>query len=105
MSTDVPTIDIASRLDAEHRAVFETLPRRRHDWSDISSARATIEKFVERMHQPPLPASVSVEDRYAPGPAGGPDVMLRLYRPASLPRSAPAFYWIHGGGMVKWKRR
>ena len=100
MSTDVPTTDIAPRLDAEHRAVFETLPRKRHDWSDISSARASLAKFIEKMHQPALPASVSTEDRYAPGPAGGPGVMLRLYRPASLPRSAPAFYWIHGGGMV-----
>ncbi len=100
MSTRVPIIDIASRLDAEHRAVFETLPRERRDWSDISAARATLEKFLERMHQPVLPASVSMEDCYVPGPAGDPDVMMRIYRPASLPRSAPAFYWIHGGGMV-----
>ena len=41
-----------------------------------------------------------MQDHMAPGPEGAPDVMVRTYRPASLPANAPALYWIHGGGMV-----
>ena len=48
----------------------------------------------------PIPDGVSTEDHMAPGPEGAPDVMVRTYRPASLPANAPAFYYVHGGGMV-----
>jgi acetyl esterase/lipase len=45
------------------------------------------------------PASVLVEDVTVPGPAGDPDLTLRVYRPAS-PAPVPALYWMHGGGMM-----
>jgi len=35
-----------------------------------------------------------------PGSEGDPEVMVRLYRPEGLEAGGPAFYWIHGGGMV-----
>ncbi len=46
------------------------------------------------------PASVRVEDVSVPGPAGDPDVVLRIYRPAATADSVPVLYWMHGGGMV-----
>ncbi|MGP0030097.1 MAG: alpha/beta hydrolase [Acidimicrobiales bacterium] len=46
------------------------------------------------------PASVTVQDVTVPGPAGDPDVVLRLYRPAAAPAPVPVLYWMHGGGMV-----
>ena len=61
---------------------------------------AAIEKLRAAMPDMPLPDGVSLQDHMAPGPDGAPDVMVRLYRPASLPANAPALYWIHGGGMV-----
>ena len=47
-----------------------------------------------------VPDGMVVEDHAAPGPAGDPDVPVRIYRPAGLPAEAPTLYWIHGGGMV-----
>ena len=41
-----------------------------------------------------------VEERYAPGPEGGPEVALLICRPADVSAPIPALYWIHGGGMV-----
>ncbi len=97
---DVTPIDIASRLDDEHRPVFDALPPLFGDWSDIPALRASLDGLLGAMPQPELPEGVTIEDRFAPGPEGDPDVLVRLYRPANLPDAAPAFYWIHGGGMV-----
>ena len=43
---------------------------------------------------------VAHEDLQVPGPAGAPEVRVRLYRPAELAGPLPALYYIHGGGMV-----
>ena len=95
-----PTIDITDRLDAEHRAVFDTLPLEPRDWSDIPALRARMAEIAAGLPQPVLPPTVGIEDRTVPGPAGDPDVTVRLYRPAGLASGACALYWIHGGGMV-----
>ncbi|MBW4718477.1 alpha/beta hydrolase [Saccharothrix obliqua] len=48
---------------------------------------------------------VLVEDRVVPGPEGAPDVVLTVVRPKDgVPAGAPAFYNIHGGGMVLGNR-
>lgn len=51
---------------------------------------------------PPLPASVRVEEVFIPGPAGAPDVRVKLYRRkdgAEGPR--PAILHLHGGA-ISW---
>ena len=97
---DIEPIDIASRIDDEHRPIFAAIPRDRRDWSDIPGTRAKLAELLAAMPQPQLPDDVTLEDRLVPGPPGDPDVSVRLYRPADAPSPAPAFYWIHGGGMV-----
>ena len=92
-------LDLNAQLDEEHRAVLDAMPMRM-DLADIEAARAGMAERRAALPIPPLPDGVEIEDRLAPGPEGAPDVMVRLYRPASLPANAPAFYWIHGGGMV-----
>ncbi|CCH29623.1 alpha/beta hydrolase [Actinosynnema sp. NPDC047251] len=47
---------------------------------------------------------VEVEERTVPGPAGAPDVELTIIRPRGGVVDAPAFYGIHGGGMVLGNR-
>ena len=96
---DVKPIDISGRLDAEHRAVLDALPREPRNWSDIAAMR---KKFVAdrlALGQPVLPPTVTVADRSVPGFDGGSDPRLRLYVPDALAAPA-AFYWIHGGGTV-----
>ncbi|MFJ8017160.1 alpha/beta hydrolase [Streptomyces sp. NPDC096339] len=47
---------------------------------------------------PPVPG-VAVRESLVPGPAGAPDVRVRVYRPERPPAPAlPGVLWIHGGG-------
>ena len=92
--------DFASKLDAEYLPAFEAMPPGGLDLANIAAARTGMAERRAQMPAAPMPDSVAIEDRYAPGLDGAPDVMVRLYRPASLPTNAPALYWIHGGGMV-----
>lgn len=97
-------VDISSRVDTGLLPALNAMPPAVYDASDL---RAVIEvmraRAVERLARMPLPAlppSVAVRDQFVPGPAGAPEVLVRTYRPAALRAGAPAFYWIHGGGMV-----
>jgi acetyl esterase/lipase len=56
--------------------------------------------LMRRMRPSRLPPGVTVEDVKVPGPPGAPEVRVRLYRPATLARPAPALLWIHGGGLI-----
>lgn len=52
--------------------------------------------------QPPVTLSDAVErtDHTVPGPAGAPDVTIRVHRPKSATGALPCLYWMHGGGYV-----
>ena len=43
---------------------------------------------------------MTVEDRNIPGPAGAPDVPIRIYSPANRTGSVPGLLYIHGGGFT-----
>ncbi len=96
----VQPIDLASRLDDDHRQVLFALPPDLLDLSDLAKTRAGLTELLAKLPTPDLPAEVAIEDEQVPGHAGDPDVMVRLYRRADLEPDAPALYWIHGGGMV-----
>lgn len=71
------------------------------DLDDIPAMRAFLDQFLAgAAAQAPEIPGVNVSDHYAPGPDGGPDVMVRVYQPAERPATLPAMLWIHGGGYV-----
>ncbi|MGH3648028.1 MAG: alpha/beta hydrolase [Micromonosporaceae bacterium] len=91
-------------LDPEFRAILERDGIRSVDLSgvrpeDLPAIRAREDALREAAAEP-IPDGVHVEDRMVPGPAGGPDVRVRIYRPAAPQGPLPGVYWIHGGGMV-----
>jgi len=45
-------------------------------------------------------ANVTVKEITVPGPAGSPDVGLRIFSPAAPSGPVPALLWIHGGGHI-----
>ncbi|MGW4326232.1 alpha/beta hydrolase [Nocardia sp. NPDC004573] len=47
----------------------------------------------------PIPVA-EVWERRIPGPAGAPEVRVRIYRPASAAQAAPVVLFCHGGGFV-----
>ncbi len=105
-------IDLAARLDDDHRSVLELVPVDLLDLSDIDKTRTGVEALLATIPRPDFPPGLTIEDVFVPGFDGdvdgdaeddadrGPDVMVRVYRPAELPAGAPALFWIHGGGLV-----
>jgi acetyl esterase/lipase len=52
-------------------------------------------------YDPTPPPGVSREERRIPGPAGAPDVPVRIYRRAErTAHDVPGIVWMHGGGYV-----
>ena len=94
-------MDFEDRLDEKSRAVLEMIPEEALDLSDIPRVRGTLDGLIDAMfaNAPDVPG-VDVENHWAPGPPGDPDVMVRVYTPSDLDAPAPGFYWIHGGGIV-----
>jgi acetyl esterase/lipase len=95
-------MDLSSRLDAEHLAVYRAMPEDLLAGlaDDLPATRDRAAALAAAVARPPRPAGLTTEDRYAPGPAGASDVLVRIYRPTGLASPAPALYWVHGGGMV-----
>lgn len=83
-------------MDPELRPVFELM---------LPLFLNPPEDPVATMEQFPLPKSepnerVLVENRRVSGPAGAPDVPVRVYTPAVRTTTLPGLLWIHGGGFT-----
>ena len=63
---------------------------------------AALRRITKMRGAPGLPKrrGVTIEDILVPGLAGQPDVVVRLYKPASSMGPVPAMLWLHGGGFV-----
>jgi acetyl esterase/lipase len=88
-------------LDPELRPaldmVLELLPG--YEAERLGELRAGLRTIIDTT---PLvrPDTVHLEDVTVPGPSGDPDVLLRIYRPATAADPVAALYWMHGGGMM-----
>jgi acetyl esterase len=83
-------------LDPELAEAVAALPQL--DLADLPTARETLARL--RSTLPPADeAGVSVREVAVPGPAGAPDVTLRIYTPAA-PSGPGGIYDVHGGGFV-----
>lgn len=73
---------------------------------NISYSRRTLwllQLLVRWMPIPTPPKDVRIENVLIPGPDGGAEVRLRLYRPLSVTALSPVLLWLHGGGYVMGK--
>jgi acetyl esterase/lipase len=90
-------IDPESRVPLE--ALLEAMPGGFNAIPDIVQRRAATTALLATIEVPPDPR-VRAEDRTVPGPAGEPDISVRIYRPVEARGTLPGIYYIHGGGMV-----
>ncbi|EOD64496.1 alpha/beta hydrolase [Amycolatopsis vancoresmycina] len=70
----------------------------------ILENRAHFATIVPSLEQQVGDRPVDVEERTVPGPPGAPDIVLTIIRPRGGVTGAPAFYAIHGGGMILGNR-
>jgi len=87
--------------DPEFEEILPTLPT----INDLSSVEKIREMRSNRMAAAPPPPpdreDVRKEDRQVPGPAGAPEVPIRIYQPrAAAPGPRPCVLEIHGGGFL-----
>ncbi|MCK4863725.1 MAG: alpha/beta hydrolase [Dehalococcoidales bacterium] len=96
--------DMIGRLDpelAEPLKMFLNQMGGGLDLHDIPAVRAASEQMLAAMkEQMPVIEGVTSGDRLLPGPAGAPDVAVRIYQKTNRPSTLPALLWIHGGGYV-----
>jgi acetyl esterase/lipase len=68
---------------------------------DIPATRALLEQMRIATTTQLLPfEGVTSEDRHIPGPAGAPEVTVRVYMPTQKAANLPVMLWMHGGGFV-----
>jgi acetyl esterase len=92
----VSTTETGYAFDPELAAAVAMLPTL--DVSDIPTARATMKELRAGLPDPDE-TGISVTDVTVPGPAGAPDVTLRIYRPDEV--AGPiGIYDVHGGGFI-----
>jgi acetyl esterase len=86
------------RFDPELVPWVGMLPRL--DLADLAGARAEMTAAAEHGagYQPSSPLTVAV--RTIPGPAGAPDIWVRIYAPAGQTAPLPGLLYLHGGGFV-----
>jgi acetyl esterase/lipase len=90
-------IDPESRVPLD--GLLEVLPGGFNAIPDIVARRDAVRQMLAAIEVPPNP-NVTTEDRAVPGPEGGPDISVRIYRPVGATAALPGIYYIHGGGMV-----
>lgn len=95
---------MTSRLDPELAApldAWRNATKGGIDLHDIPAARRTMDALAAAQMAKAQPIEgVSSVDKKIPGPAGAPDVFVRIYHPTDRPATLPALLWIHGGGYV-----
>jgi acetyl esterase/lipase len=89
---------VAYRIDPELAEFVNLLPVR--DWTDPLSARGSMDELLAALNADVDTTGVNIEDRTIPGPAGAPDVPVRIYSPSAPTGLAPGLLDIHGGGFV-----
>ena len=83
--------------DPEIAPIVPSLPTT-SDWSDMPKARSDMVEMIEQLTNQREPEGVTWTDPTIPGPAGDPEVSVRVYRPDGAEGPLPGVLWIHGGG-------
>jgi acetyl esterase len=84
-------------VDPELAAALPYLPQL--PFSDLAGSRAAFDDLVSQLPPPDL-SGVRLEERTVPGPAGAPDVPVRIFRPDGGGTRLPGVLDFHGGGFA-----
>jgi acetyl esterase/lipase len=93
---------LVERLDPELSTVVKGIMKQPPmSFDDLAAARAASKKMnaIMKNKMPEILGVVS-KDRIIPGPAGAPDIKVRIYHPQKHSILSPALLWIHGGGYM-----
>jgi acetyl esterase/lipase len=91
-------MELEPRTDAVHREILGMLPPNLMDFTDLEGG---ISQLMAMLGAAPveLPDGIEVADHHTVT-TDGHELLVRSYRPSEVGTSAPALYWMHGGGMI-----
>jgi acetyl esterase/lipase len=87
---------VSYAFDPELAAALELLPKL--DLNDLQGARDALKKLRAELPAPDA-TGVTVTDVLIAGPAGAPEIPLRIYRP-EVPSGPVGVFDVHGGGFI-----
>lgn len=90
-------------IEPELRPVIDALPDLA--MHDISIGRKNLEQAKQQLAEAGTPMNAGdprlrITERKIPGPAGAPDIAVRIYTPINKESAAPGFVLYHGGAFV-----
>lgn len=86
--------------DPELAPMLEFLPDTSLTISNPEHARANFLEMISSLNADLDESGIDIEDRTVAGPAGAPEVPVRIYTPQGLNTPVPGILHIHGGGFV-----
>jgi acetyl esterase len=86
--------------DPELAPMLEFLPDTSLTISNPAQARARFLEMLGALNAHLDYHGITIENRTVPGPAGAPEVPVRIYSPEGLQATVPGILHIHGGGFV-----
>ncbi len=89
---------MAYAYDPELTPLLDLLPPLTID--DPVASRMGFEDMAAQLNTELDESGIDIENRRIPGPAGAPDVAVRIYSPAGLAGTTAGLLYIHGGGFV-----
>jgi acetyl esterase/lipase len=94
-------MDTRHLVDPELAPVLDQFPTLQFTPEILPQVRAmTAEMNAQRRALLPTFPDIELHERQVPGPAGAPDVPVRIYRPRGAAGRLPVLLWIHGGGYI-----
>jgi acetyl esterase/lipase len=93
---------VTYNFDSELRPHLDLLPPRPQGGApvDMATVRAYATQITAAANAAADVSALEIEDRVVPGPAGSPDVPVRVYTPVPLDTTVAAILYIHGGGFT-----
>ncbi|MEM9254043.1 MAG: alpha/beta hydrolase [Pseudomonadota bacterium] len=86
--------------DPELAELLEFIPEGNLDLTKPVETRMAFIELINQMNAELDTRGVTIENRSIDGPAGAPEVPIRIYSPEDLSGTVPAVLHIHGGGFV-----
>lgn len=106
MITPEETREIYFDPELRHAPIFSQGPSKATlEFSALPEMRQGFTAMLPSMDEIINGRAVEYEDRWIPGPAGQPDILVTVIRPAGGVSGAGALLSIHGGGMMVGSRR
>ncbi|HET8910073.1 MAG TPA: alpha/beta hydrolase [Ktedonobacteraceae bacterium] len=92
-------------VDPELTAILDQIPASALTAETLGPTRAQAKLAVAAMLSQasanfPQFSTISVSERFVPGPEGAPEVRVLVYQPTSVQGPLPVLLWLHGGGYI-----